>query len=296
MFHKGKSLFLTLIIGLVFAAATLAAAPAEGLVFEGVSVPGAAIGDTRTAIEVAYGAPSSCQSVYAPGDNGYCAYPVEDGGRVWVRYWGADGGTPANAPDDTVSSFQWLEPLIGWTTTAGINSVIAKADPDAVIAAYPDALLTYTSWGSLYSAIDYAQGIRFHWLPNIYAGTVTLSITITSPSDPPPPPPPRDPMTIVTDIDLSANKEKGRHTVTAFVKIEDERTFAAEGATVHAAWILPDGTVAEVEAVTSGAGWAYFAIGDAARGTYTLLIQDVTLENFTFDEAKSVMNASLNVK
>ena len=77
----GIALFLGAISPLVTMPAQ-ADAPAEGLVIEGVSVPGVALGDNRAVIEAVWGPPRNCQNVEEIGDRAACSFPVEGGGTA----------------------------------------------------------------------------------------------------------------------------------------------------------------------------------------------------------------------
>jgi hypothetical protein len=290
-----KSMFVLLVVAssLAVAAPVLAAAPAEGVVVEGASVPGIALGFSRAQVQAAYGQPSSCQSGSVGGDYAFCAYPVDGGGKVWVRYRGADGGGPSNSPDDVAYHIQWEAQVSGWTTTAGVNTALALADPDAVIVAYPNALVTYNRWGSILQVKDYELGIQVDWWYDFYTGMTSVGMAISAPSEPPPP---REVLTRVARIELSASKTKGERQVRALLHIEDDRTLAAPGATVFATWRLPDGTTLQVEDVSSGSGYAYFEILRASKGTYTLIVDDVVLADHRFDRASSVLSESIKVK
>jgi hypothetical protein len=92
MLRKRMSVLLMVVLSLAVSVPVLADAPAEGLVVEGQSVPGIALGFTRAEVEEAYGGPDSCQSVEVGGDFAYCSFPVHGGGQVSVRYRGSDGG------------------------------------------------------------------------------------------------------------------------------------------------------------------------------------------------------------
>jgi hypothetical protein len=65
-------------------------------------------------------------------------------GSVSVRYEGSDGGDATASGDDVLYVVYWSV-LSGWETTAGINTALSFDDPDAVIAAYPNATETYNS-------------------------------------------------------------------------------------------------------------------------------------------------------
>lgn len=293
LLHKGKFVLLIVALSLAVAVPAMAAAPAEGLVIEGESVPGISLGFTRAEVEDVYGMPKSCQSVEAPADYAFCSFKVDSGGNVWVRYQGADGGNASNSPNDVAYHILWEEQVSGWITMAGVNTTLALTNPEAVIAAYPSGLVTYNMLGSILQVKDYELGIQVNWAYNFYSGTTSVSMAISAPSVPPPP---REKLTQVDGIELTASKAKGQRNVIALVKVEDDRTLAASGATVLATWILPDGTVLDVEDITSSSGYTYFEIPATSRGTHTLVIQDVILADHRFDADNSVLSARIKVK
>ncbi len=294
MKQRGFVLFLTVIASLALVVPALAAAPAGGTVYEGLSAPGVDLGFTRVQVEAAYGEPSFCQSGSTAGDFAYCSFPVSGGGQVDIRYQGADGGDPSNSPDDVVSNIRWHEQVSGWTTTAGVNTTLAKADPEAVIAAYPEAQVTYNAFGVVYSVIDAQQGIEIIWAPDFYNGTVHVSMAIFAPRPPAPEP---VPAMHVERIDLTASKSRGQRQISAQVLVRNERGLAAVGANVAATWTLPDGSSQAVQGVTSSSGYVQFVLsGRLNRGTYILTIDDVVLADHDFDRAGSVLSASIQVK
>jgi hypothetical protein len=264
--------------------------PSEGIVVEGVRATGAALGDTRAMVEAGYGDPD-----YVTGTNrSYCQYPVASGGDVGITYRGADGSEANNSPDDIVSSVSWFEAVSGWITTAGVNTTLADENPEAVIAAYPNARVNYTQWGGIYSIIDYEQGIAIYrpWI--LYSsGEVHVRMQIFNPSPTPPLP---EKTTYVYTIDLTSNKVKGKRQIRAFIGVRNQAHFAAKKAEVFANWIYPDGSSHKVESITSLSGYAYFEIINAPRGNYTLTVEDVVLEDYRFDSDKSVLSASIKVK
>jgi hypothetical protein len=287
---------LTVALTVQLASPAFAAVPDDGVVVEGVSVPGIALGQTRAEVVDSYGEPRSCQSGGVAGDNVSCTYDIDGvpgSGHVWISYRGADGGNAGNSPDDVLAGVSWYEAVSGWTTTAGINTALAAENPQAVVDAYPNAVVTYTTWGSVYSVTDYEQGFGVIWIPNFYSGTTTVRMTIGHPRPAPPPP---ELLTLVTDIDLTVLKAKGNRQIRAFVKVEKQTTLAASGAEVTATWIYPDGSTHPAAATTSGAGWAYFEVNRAARGNYTLTVDDVVLDERRFDAANSVLSAGVRVK
>lgn len=292
MFRKTLLIVLTVAMSIQLASPAFAAVPDGGVVVEGESVPGIALGDTRAQVVEAYGEPRSCQSE----GNASCTYDIDGvpgSGHVWISYRGADGGSPTNSADDVLTGVAWYEPVAGWTTTAGVNTALAAENPHAVVDAYPDAVVAYTSWGTVYSVTAYEQGFSVIWIPNFYAGTTTVRMTIFSPRPAPPPPELR---TMVGDIDLTVLKVKGVRQIRAFVKVEKQTTLAAYGADVTATWTYPDGSTHSVRANTSGSGYAYFEVNDAARGSYTLTIDDVELDGHRFDRDNSILSADIRVK
>jgi hypothetical protein len=290
-----KSFFVLLIMTLSLASAVpaLAAAPVQGLVVEGVSVPGIDLGSSRAQVQDAYGEPQSCQSGSVAGDFSYCAHLVEGGGRVWIRYRGADGGHAGNSPDDVAYFIHWEEGASAWTTTAGVNTTLARVNPAAVLAAYPGAQVSYNMFGSILQVKDYELGIQVNWTYDFYSGTTAVGMAISERSAPPPP---REKLVRVESIELLTNKTRGERQIRALVRVEDDRTLAVPGATLFATWQLPDGTAKQAEAVTSGSGYAYFEILDARKGTYTLTVDDVFAASHRFDRASSVLSEGIKVR
>ncbi len=284
---------LAVFLTVLAAGSSWAAAPGSGLIIEGDSVPGAALGDSRSQIEIAFGSPDFCQSTETAGDRGSCNFPVEGGGTVSVRYRGFDGGNPSNSPDDIAHHIRWYEAVSGWLTSDNIGTAQAAANPDAVIAAYPEAEVTYNMFGGLYSVVEHALGIEVIWVPDFYTGQVHVNMAIFGPRTPPPP---VELTTRVADIDIGATRKRGQRTVRALVNVRDQDGSAAAGAIVTARWTEPDGNLSTVVDVTSMSGYAHFEITGARRGVHTLTIDQVSLENHDFDADSSVLSASVNAR
>jgi hypothetical protein len=295
---------LVVVLSLTAVAPVLAHAPATGTVFEGVSVPGVALGDTRAHVQTAYGDPYTCQSGSVPGDKARCSYPVEGLGnnsQVWIHYRGPDGGSPSASPDDVAYYISWWESVSGWTTDAGgVNTTWARSvrqDPEAVLAVYPNAVISYGLFGAMTQARDYELGITIEWVYHFYSGFLGVRMAISAPSEPPEPPPPPEPVTRVTNINLYANKIKGKRTVWASVWVDDEYWDNAVGATVVVDWTFPDGSTQRLEAVTSeDAGMARFEISNVKSGTHSLEVVDVVFGEHRFDREYGVLTASIHVK
>ena len=118
---------------LVTAISVLAAAPTEGTVIEGHSVPGVvALVDTWAQVEAAYSQPASCKnSDYLDGRQGLnvsCEFHVDGGGWATVNFLGPDGGPAQASPDNEVYSISWEQGVSKWVTTAGINTTAPRAN------------------------------------------------------------------------------------------------------------------------------------------------------------------------
>jgi hypothetical protein len=151
-----SALLIAILCSAVLAIHVSADAPAQGTVVEGVSVPGIALGDTRAQVEAAYGPPYYCSGV------SLCQFYVEGGGAVLMMYHSPDGGYATGSPDDFVYYIRWYQAVSGWVTTAGVNTALAYNDVDAVLAAYPNATITYPSLLDM-SIDDAALGIHIDY-------------------------------------------------------------------------------------------------------------------------------------
>ena len=303
MLRKSLFILLVAVLSLAVVLPALAAAPDTGIVFEGKSVPGVALGDTRAQVLAAYGEPYSCTSGYEVDDDATCSYPVEGFdhlGRIWINFRGPDGGLPSASPDDVVYSVTWSDSINGWVTNeGGVNTDWARSvrqDPEAVLAVYPNAEITYGLFGAMTQARDYALGLTIEWVYHFYSGFLGVRMTISAPSEPPPPPQPPEPVTRVTNINLYANKFKGKRTVTASVWVDDEYWENAVGANVIANWTHPDGSTERLQAVTNESGLARFEMNNVKSGTYTLDVVDVEYGEHRFDRELSTLTSSINVK
>ena len=304
MFRKSMTILVVVLFSLAAIIPVFAAAPATGTVYEGLSVPGVALGNTRVQVNTAYGAPRSCTTGYEVDDDAICTYPVEGLGhlgRIWINFRGPDGGLPSASPDDVVYSITWNDSVPGWTTEAGnVNTEWARSvrqDPEAVLAVYPNAVITYGLFGAMTRATDYELGITIEWVYHFYSGFLGVRMGISAPSEPPPPPPPREPVTRVTNISMYANKIKGKRTVWASVWVDDEYWDDAVGATVIVDWTYPNGSTERLEAVTSeDAGMVSFEMHNVKSGTHTLEVVDVIYLEHPLDRERSTLTASIEVK
>jgi len=292
---NGKLLKMAGMLVLLASPTLLAEAPASGVVIEGVSAPGVSLGDSRAELEAAYGSPLFCQSVEAAGDMAACDYPVEGGGQVSIRYRGPDGGNAANSPADLTHAIRWYEAVSGWVTTTGVNTALAKTDPDAVLDAYPNGEVAYNMFGDLYRLTDRELGVEVIWALNFYTGLTHVNMAIFGETIINPPPPP-DQQTHVADIELSSSRKKRVRRVDASVEIQNESGEPAGAALVRVHWVLPDSSAVDQLDVTSLSGFAHFNLSGIARGNYTLIVDEVDLENHDFDSGGSVLEASIRVK
>jgi hypothetical protein len=293
----------------------LAAPPAAGTVVEGISAPGAALGDTRAEVEASYGDPSFCQGPYQD----FCTYTVYGLGSVNVRYRGSDGGGATGTAADVLYNLSFTG-YPEWVTTAGISTSLALADPDSVISAYPNGEVIYNIFGNIYQVRDSGLGISVTWIYNFYTGSVHTSIAIFegTGSNPPPTPsptatptvtlpptptptstPPPDPTATPTpepstDLLRVASIEMigtGR-SVSATVLVTDQNDAPVSGAQVSAEWTLPDGEILALSSATKRNGRAVFSVPKSA-GLHIITITGVTLDGYSFDPENSQLTESI---
>jgi hypothetical protein len=297
MKQKLLMLVVVLIAALVTVIPTLADAPATGTVVEGVSVPGGVtLGDTRAQVEAKWGEPYICKDMVhfdgRRGIDGICEFDADGINRVVVRYHAADGTWQAvGTPDDVLYNVMWHQTTSGWVTTAGVNTTMALNDPEAVIAAYPDAEVRVNGDFIYYIA---SPGIAIYRNWNIYGGFTTVSMAIGKGV------PVReqwDGYSTVADIDLSDVKIKRNREITGQVLVHDFQDQPAANAAVTVKWFLPDGSMQIDQAVTSSSGLATFKLnGRLDRGTYYLIVDDVQLTDHIWNYTGGVTSASINVK
>ena len=278
--------------GLLTTVSALAEVPEFGTVFEGDSVPGAALGSGRQQVEAIYGEPTRCQSVQDPGDAASCTWVLEDyigqGGQVQsqvtVGFRGPDGGSASNHPNDVVSGASWYG-IDGWYTTTGVNALFALNNQDAVIELYPDATVIDQSLFTTY-LIAYEDGFSVTWHTEYLTGHTTVRMSVFEPRDPPPP---REPSVNVSEINMDLNKRQ----VLGQVRVLNDLNWKMRGAEVYASWTLPDGSLRFVQGETDSFGLAVFVVEKARKGTYTLTIDDVVVEDHPFDTENSILSASI---
>jgi hypothetical protein len=270
----------------------LAAVPEFGTVIEGESVPGVALGSTREQIEAAYGEPTRCQSGQNPGDAASCTWILEDyigqGGQIQsqvnVGFRGPDGGSAGNRPNDVVVRISWFG-NDGWFTTRGVNALFAVNNQDAVIELYPDATIFRQSLFDTHLTA-YRDGFSASWHTEYLNGSTSVRMSIFEPRDPPPP---REPSAKVSAINMDLYKRQ----VLGEVRVLNDLNWRVRGAEVFATWTLPDGSTQSVQGTTDSFGLAMFVVNKARKGTYTLTIDNVVVEDHPFDAENSVLSASI---
>lgn len=282
------ALVTVLLVAALMTVPVLADAPGTGVVVEGKSVPGIELGFTRSQVEAAYGEPAFCQNV-SGYDQGSCQFDVEGGGQMSVRYHGPDGGPATNSPDDVVHFIRWFQQVTDWTTTAGINTTLAYNNPDAVMAAYPNATMSYQSMFD-WSIDDPELGIHVYYHTSYLTGALSVSMGISFPASSPPEPEQR--FVRVSEIDLSVAK---RNEVSASVRVQDDLDRNAYGAIVFATWTMPDGSQGSINGTTDSFGLVNFDLGKLKRrGTYTFTVESIDLDGYQFDAENSVLSASVS--
>jgi hypothetical protein len=99
--------------------------------------------------------------------------------------------------------------------------------------------------------------------------------------------------TIVRSSDISLGVRSKRNTVsfTGTVSVTDQNKGAVSGATVHATWTLPDGSMVSQVATSSGSGEAKFSV-TGAGGIYRIEVTEITMDGYTFDDQHSLLSAA----
>ena len=279
-------------MGLLVTLPAMADVPEYGTVFEGQSVPGVTLGFTRADVEAAYGEPTRCQSVGTAGDAASCTWILEDyigqGGdvqsQVNMRYRSPDGGSASNDPNDVVTTISWYG-LDGWVTTTGINTLYAVNNQDAVFELYPDGIIFHQSLFDTHLTA-YEEGFSASWHTAYLSGFTSVRMSIFEPRDPPPP---RELSVKVSEINMDLYKRQ----VIGEVRVLNDRNWNTRGADVYATWTMYDGTTRAVQGTTDSFGLVVFVVNKARKGTYTLTIDDVVLEDHPFDIENSVLSATI---
>jgi hypothetical protein len=180
--------------------------------------------------------------------------------------------------------------LSGWETTAGINTVMALEDPDAVIAAYPNATVTYNNWG-IYSVRDAQLGIEVIWVRILYPlPSIHVRMLIFAPQQEEPPVDPPEPSLRSTSITMKVRRGQ----VSATVTVEDETGSQVSDATISATWTFPDGSTAAVTGTSDINGEATFEV-KKSTGVFVFTINDIILNGYVFDADNSALSTEIEV-
>ena len=93
-----------------------------------------------------------------------------------------------------------------------------------------------------------------------------------------------------SDITLNARSKRNSVSMNAAVSVTDQNGAGVSGATVQAAWTLPDGSVQQQVATTSGKGEASFRVSGSG-GLYRIDISEISRDGYTFDPQHSLLSA-----
>lgn len=282
--------FLAVVTFLIPLSLLRAAPPTEGVVVEGVLVPGIVIGDSKALVEASYGSPDYCQGPLQD----FCTYQSSGVGSVFVRYVGPDGATATGTADDIVHSITWYG-FPQWITLSGITTEIALANPQAVIDAYNGGDVVYNNFGQIYAVRDPELGINVIWNRDFYTGRVNVSMQIASGSiTNPPTPEPEPEIETISVSDLTLVKRRTNLVASVFVVDADGATVSK--AAVSIIWTFPNGETATFSANTNRNGKAVIKV-PSSRGTHTVSVDSVSKSGYEFDTESSVdLSESITVK
>lgn len=167
-----SSLIVAVMTFILLVTPAFAAAPENGTVYEGQSVPGVKLGATRSDVTASYGEALTCDNAFGdlPRNTYTCTYAVESGGSfgdaggvVDVTFKRSFLSMSILPKPDTVIFIRWSQEVSGWKTTAGVNTELAASDPRAVIEAYPNASVEFNSDGDIIQVRDAGLGIQIDW-------------------------------------------------------------------------------------------------------------------------------------
>jgi hypothetical protein len=253
--------------------------PATGIAVEGVSVPGGvALGNLREYVEDpdVYGPPGKCD-VYETSTS--CTYQIEGilGAIVTVVY---------NNETDTVIRVSWSTSVKDWVTTAGVSTQSSRQE---VTDAYPDAEIRYPINGLLYSVNAWEAGFSavFYW--HVYGAFDTVDMSIFTPREPPVRPEPPDPVVRVTEIEM----QRVKRDITAAVRVVNHYGWNMSNVMVTGTWSMPRGKTEVMTGRTDGFGRVIFYASESRKGEYTFTVNDLVVEDHTFDQENSILTNSI---
>jgi hypothetical protein len=211
-------------------------------------------------------------------------------GNVFVWYQGPNGGEATGSLDDVLYRIGWWG-LSNWITTAGITTDLVSADSNAVIEAYPNAVVTYDYLGRILSVGDKQLGISVTWRYNFYFPP-TITIYVFMEYDPGLPPEPTPDVVRSSYLNLVEQKK----IITATIVVDDNKGTTLSGATVSGFWTFPDGTTKPVTGDTNEVGVVQYEFKlRKYRGLIIFTITDILLDGYLFDEVNSVLSDSIEV-
>ena len=168
-------------------------------------------------------------------------------------------------------------------TTTGFNTLYALNNQDAEIALYPNGTVFHQSLFDTHLTA-YENGISVSWHTAYLSGFTSVRMSIFEPRDPPPP---REPSMNVSEINMDRYKRQ----VIGEDRVLNDLNWKVRGAEVYATWTLPNGTTQAAHGTTDSFGLVALVLNKARKGTYTLAIDDVVVEDHPFDSDNS-RNAS----
>jgi len=171
-------------------------------------------------------------------------------------------------------------------------SSAGSSDPDGSIVEY------YWTFGDAFGTHSYEANPTYLY---DYAGTYTATLTVTdnnnlSRSDTVTVTVNTPPTTVLrsTAINLTAKVTGSRVTVNGTVAIKNGAGTAVRGASVTVTWTKPDLSAATQTATTDTSGNARFST-TGGRGTFTLIVNNVTKSGYTFDPGGSILSKSITL-
>ena len=205
------------------------------------------------------------------------------GAEQWQSALGENVGLPDVDPTKSVvimpTSRTLVSPLalkaVGATNGSGLWRM-EFPDDGSGFDQFIGSGIAYTPNGDTAYVMTYANG----------ANKTYLNAVDTNPANP-------SASTILrsSDITLNARSKRNSVSVKATVSVTDENKVGVSGATVRASWTLPDGTVEEQVATSSGNGEAGFSVSGAG-GMYRIDVMDISRDGYAFDPQHSLLRAA----
>ena len=209
---------------------------------------------------------------------------------IGVEYWSRAMNEYVGFPDVDPMESQILLSAGGSLLPVAVKSVSAEngselwrmefpANPDGLnpeeLEQYIDTQFAYSADGSTAYVVTALAGANVSYLnaintdPSIPSASTRLR---------------------VADITLDARSKRRSVSMNGIVTVLDENLVPISGATVEAAWTLPDGSIVQMSTSTNGSGEAKFSeSGDG--GLYWLEVKDIVMAGYTFDSLHSILAA-----